>query len=365
MSLPSPAAPTGDRFATVSETDYGAPLFIATILTLAFTFLVLIVRITVVKWRTWSLDDLVLVCATIVGLGQWISIFIAYDNGLGKDTSMVDSGDLPRMAKFFFASRTLLVIALCLSKCSLVLTIRALFTRDLKTQWQVSNIAIGTICAWGAASALTISVDCSPNYVVLGQQNVKCANHVIRLRAIFISDVMLECAIVILPALFLISVSMAWNRKLLVTVAFAFRLPTVACIIAYLIASTRFLSSNRTGVNITATVIWQQVLLGYSLMSVTIPTLKSFVRGFTTGGMGFSKNINTNIGSSQHSQRNIATIQLNMLSKNSSARSALTRTAPDPMPVLMRSRSVSHLSESLAQDYSSVTSQGSRQVMIR
>ncbi|KAH8708381.1 hypothetical protein GQ44DRAFT_691168 [Phaeosphaeriaceae sp. PMI808] len=355
MSLPSAAAPTGYRFAVVSETDYGAPIFIAAVITLVFTFLVLIVRITIVKWHRWSLDDLVLVCAKIVGLGQWISIFIAYHNGLGKATSMVDSRDLPHMAKFFFASRILLVIALCLSKCSLLLTIRALFTYELKRQWWASNIAIAVICAWGAASALTISVDCSPNYIVLGQQNVECANHVTRLLAIFISEVMLECVIVILPAIFLTSISMRCNEKVLVIVAFAFRLPVVACIIAYLVASIRFLSSNRTGVNIAATAIWQQVLLGYALMSATLPMLRKFMQNFTTGGMGFSQDTNVNMGSNQHSQRITTAVQMSVLSKKPTATSIHATTAPDPRPVSTRSRSGSHLSEGIAQDSSSVT----------
>jgi hypothetical protein len=117
------------------------------------------------------------------------------------------------------------VLSLCLSKCSLLLTIRALFTYEFKRQWWASSIAIATICAWGLASALAISVDCSPSFVVLGQQNVRCTNHVTRLLAIFISEIMLECAIVLLPALFLISINMAWSEKILVILAFAFRLP--------------------------------------------------------------------------------------------------------------------------------------------
>jgi hypothetical protein len=65
MPLPSPAPPTGNRFATVTQTDHGALIFIAAILTLVFTFLVLVARIAAIKWRRWDLDDLVLVCAKV------------------------------------------------------------------------------------------------------------------------------------------------------------------------------------------------------------------------------------------------------------------------------------------------------------
>jgi hypothetical protein len=65
MSLPTPAAPTGNRFAVVTETDYGAPIFIAALISSIFTFLVLIVRIAFVKWHRCGLDNLILVCAKV------------------------------------------------------------------------------------------------------------------------------------------------------------------------------------------------------------------------------------------------------------------------------------------------------------
>ncbi|OAL45868.1 hypothetical protein IQ07DRAFT_683781 [Pyrenochaeta sp. DS3sAY3a] len=355
MSLPAPAAPTGNRFALVTETDYGASIFIAALISSIFSFLVLAVRIAFVKWRRWSLDDLILVCAKILGLGQSISIFIAYHDGLGKATFTVDTHDLAYMSKLFVASRIFLVLSLCLSKCSLLLTIRALFTFEFKTQWWACSIGIAAICVWGLASALAISVDCSPTFVVLGQQNVRCPNHVTRLLAIFISDIVLECAIVLLPALFLIGINMAWSEKTLVIMAFAFRLPIIACTVAYLIASIRFLSSNKTGVNIAAPVIWQQVLLGYSLMSATLPMLRKFVLNFTTGGMGFTQDASVHMGSSQNSQQMPTTVRMSVLSKKPSATSLRAAAAPLPNPISTRSRSGSHVSEGVAQDSSSVT----------
>ncbi|KAF1948948.1 hypothetical protein CC80DRAFT_283254 [Byssothecium circinans] len=367
MPLPSPAPLTGNRFATVTKTDHGAPIFIAATLGLVFSFLVLFVRITVIKWHRWGLDDLVLVCAKTIGLGQWICIFISYHNGLGKAISIVDPGDLPHMAKAFFASRILLVIALCLAKCSLLLSIRTIFTVDLKKQWLTSNITIAIVCAWGAASALAISVNCSPNYVVSGPQNVQCPNHISRLRAIFILEALLESTIVVLPVIFLIGSNMAWSRKLLVAVIFSLRLPTVAFIIVYLVTSTRFISNDSTGVGIADTAVWQQVLLGYSLMSVTIPMLKQFVTDFTTGGMGFSKTpTDTHNGSSQNTKPQSSTaVELSVFSKKSSATVPLPSRATEPAKLLRRSRSASHVSEDVAPDFSSVVSHSSRQRMIQ
>ncbi|KAF2272758.1 uncharacterized protein EI97DRAFT_504008 [Westerdykella ornata] len=366
MSLPSPAPPTGNRFATVTKTDHGALIFIAAILALVFSFLVLFVRFTIVKWRRWGLDDLVLVCAETIGLGQSICIFISYHHGLGKAISIVDVGDLAHMAKGFFASRILLILALCLAKCSLLLSIRTIFTVDLKKQWLTSNITIAIVCAWGAASALAVSVNCSPNYVVSGPQHVQCPNHINRLRAIFILEAMLEFTIVVSPTIFLIGSNMAWSRKVLVAVIFSLRLPTVAFIIVYLVTSTRFISNNSTGVGIADVAVWQQALLGYSLMSVTIPMLKKFVNDFTTGGMGFSKTPHgTHNGSSQNTRQQSTALELSVLSKNSRATVPLPSRAIEPTRLLRRARSASHVSEGIAGDFSSVESYGSRQRIIQ
>jgi hypothetical protein len=65
MSLPSPAAPTGNRFALVTPDNNSAPIIIVTILSLAFSFLVFAVRLLVVKWRRLALDDAVLALAHV------------------------------------------------------------------------------------------------------------------------------------------------------------------------------------------------------------------------------------------------------------------------------------------------------------
>ncbi|KAK7178454.1 hypothetical protein PSPO01_15502 [Paraphaeosphaeria sporulosa] len=366
MPLPSPAPPTGNRFATVTQTDHGGPIFIAAVLAVVFTFLVLFVRITVVKWRRWDVDDIVLICASTIGLGQWIAIFIAYHHGLGKAIDTVGPRAVSHIAKAFFASRILLVIALCLSKSSLLFTIRTIFTAHLKKQWLTSNIAIAVVCAWGAASALGLSVNCSPDFVVSGPQNVQCPNHVSRLRAVFIIEAILESVIVVLPAVFLAHSDMAWRRKLLVVVIFSLRLPTVAFIIAYLVTSTRFVTSGSAGVGIADTAIWQQVLLSYSLMSVTMPMLKRFVEDFTTGGMWFRMDTHsTTTGSAHNTKPQSTALQLTALSKKSAASCPLPGAAAEPTTALRRSRSASHVSEDIVPDFSSVASQSSRQQMIR
>jgi len=99
MSLPQPAAAGGNRFALVTPDDNSAPLIIVTILALIFSFLTFAARIFAVKWKSYGADDHVLGVAHIVAVGQWVTMFLALHNGLGRSFSTLKEGELSRMLK--------------------------------------------------------------------------------------------------------------------------------------------------------------------------------------------------------------------------------------------------------------------------
>jgi hypothetical protein len=68
--------------------------------------------------------------------------------------------------------------------------------------------------------------------------------------------------------------------KVTVVAAFAFRLPCVVLSSLHGVAIHSFITSNDHGLSIANRLLWQQVVLGYALVSATIPTLKSFIRGY-------------------------------------------------------------------------------------
>lgn len=99
MSLPQPAAAAGNRFALVTPDDNSAPLIVVTILVLIFAFLIFALRIFIVKWKSYGADDCFLGLAHIGGVGQWIAIFVALRNGLGKSFSTLQEEEILRMSK--------------------------------------------------------------------------------------------------------------------------------------------------------------------------------------------------------------------------------------------------------------------------
>jgi hypothetical protein len=59
----------------------------------------------------------------------------------------------------------------------------------------------------------------------------------------------------------------------------------------HLTTYSSFINHDRPLISITNTIVWQNILLSYSLMSCTIPTLKGFLKGLTTGGVGYTEDI--------------------------------------------------------------------------
>lgn len=68
--------------------------------------------------------------------------------------------------------------------------------------------------------------------------------------------------------------------KVTVVAAFAFRLLSAIFAALHAVWISRYASAADPGLAIANVLVWQQVHLGYSLIASTIPTLKSFIRGY-------------------------------------------------------------------------------------
>lgn len=357
-ALPLPAAPTGNRFALVTSVNNSAPIIIVTILSLAFSFLIFAVRLLFVKWRRLALDDAVLALAHVVGVGQWSSVFVALNNGLGKNLALVTGTEQARMASAVLASRTLFLVSLFLSKLSVLLVIRSLFSWERRRKKLATHLAILVVALWGFAAALTLSVRCSPDYV-LGRGEAQCLNHLVRLKAIMVVDILTESAIFVLPLVFLNGLHMATRKKNLVVIAFSSRLPLIIFSILYLRFQSNYIRISSSGTAIVPVILFQEIYLGYSLMSATIPCLKSFVQGFTTGGVGYERDepwlFSTSSSRDRFKMRSIA------------KKLPLPTLPPEPLPMPQPAKfPSSRLQDSIdtTEGGRSLRSQGSQQPMI-
>ncbi|KAH8811109.1 hypothetical protein F5884DRAFT_265992 [Xylogone sp. PMI_703] len=284
-ALPLPAEPTGNRFALVTPDDNSAPVLIVTILSLIFTTLIFAARLLIVKWKRHGYDDGLLALGHLSALGHWIAIFFALQKGLGKSLRIISAGQQAVIGKALLTGRALLFPSIYFSKLSILLIIRSLFNWETRWKRLLLDAAIFVVTLWGIGATLATSISC-PVYNTLDENN-PCSGQALRLRVVLILDMVTEGIIFGLPVVFIYTFEIADSYKLLVIAAFASRLPLLAFSTMYLLSWTSYIATNSTGTAIVPAIIWQEIFIGYSLMSATIPCLKSFVEDFRTGGMRY------------------------------------------------------------------------------
>lgn len=122
-----------------------------------------------------------------------------------------------------------------------------------------------------------------------------------RLYLIVIVNLVEEACIIILSSYLWLRLQMRKATKFVVFGLFAFRAGYVewsqgqlnmsgnddcrvaAILIGYLLAFTRYHTRVQDSAGIVTPLMWQEALLGYSLISATIPTMKRFLGRFATG----------------------------------------------------------------------------------
>lgn len=169
-------------FAEITSTDRAGVVYVAAILSLLYSASTLVARF-LIKYHSLGLDDWAILAATIAALGQYIAIFVPLKNGLGISSSVLAQDTAEILGSGVMASQIMFIIAVALTKLSVVLFIKRLLTQNLRGAWWAANITIGLTAAWGIASVLAISVGCSPASAVLEPQS--CAGKVCSCRRNF------------------------------------------------------------------------------------------------------------------------------------------------------------------------------------
>ncbi|OCL11754.1 hypothetical protein AOQ84DRAFT_386610 [Glonium stellatum] len=281
-----------NRFSPITTDDHAGLLWITAILCLIYSLISFTVR-GHVKWNLYGVDDAFLAAATVAHLAQTIAVFIGLNQGLGK-SGTVDTSDHTESGEATFAGVILFITAIWLSKFAVLSLMIRIFARDIPGQKIFSTVIYSLFAAAGLASILGFSVQCSASSYLDSSASELCKSQMSRWRLITILDGGSEIILVLIPAVMVYPLQMAFNLKFQVTLAFAFRLPLIALSILHLhyIPPTlnHTLSRSTSFVAIPALLI-QQIQLCWSLLSATIPNLRSFMKSFHSGfgmdmGMG-------------------------------------------------------------------------------
>ncbi|TID26479.1 hypothetical protein E6O75_ATG00972 [Venturia nashicola] len=281
-SSPGASSTTLPGLAPITDTNKAGILWIASLLSGIYAILAILVR-WYQKRKCFGIDDWICLAATIVGMGSFVAIYIALSQGLGKSTDLLSAAALQDIGKTVFASRIALIAALCLSKCSVTCLIKRLFSQDMQTHRMLCDFVLAAIAFWGLSSIIGITIVCQPSEL-LDHRYASCGGQTLRWQLIGAFDSLTEVMIVILTLGLIWRLQMRLELKIKVVLAFVFRLPLLAIISIH----SRYIT-HAPQHNLSMTFIWlltiEQVQLGYSLISATIPNLKSFLMMFDTAVM--------------------------------------------------------------------------------
>ncbi|KAI4762874.1 hypothetical protein E4T52_05109 [Aureobasidium sp. EXF-3400] len=265
-------------FSPVSANDRAGILYVAAILSLIFSVITLIVRYHIQR-RTFGLDFWFIFAATIVALGQYAAIFVGLDNyALGKAVSLMSSSDLLNAARSAIASNCLFLIANALSKCSVIFFMKRLFSTDNRTARILCNSLLALVAVWVLASILALSISCGPATKFALEH--RCSGQITRWSLVATFDSLFEIAIFLLSIILVTPLQMTSEIKMSVIFAFCFRLIVAVFAIIHVYYIAQWSTSSDPSIAAVYSLLWQQVELGYALMAATIPTLRSFIRGY-------------------------------------------------------------------------------------
>ncbi|KAG9829778.1 hypothetical protein KCU98_g14036, partial [Aureobasidium melanogenum] len=265
-------------FSPVSTNDRAGILYVATILSLIFSVLTLIVRWHIQR-RTFGLDFWVIVAATVVALGQYAAIFVGLDHfALGKAVSLMSKSDQLDAGRSAVASIDLFLISNALSKCSVIFFMKRLFSTDNRTAKILCNGLLVSVAVWVLASILGLSISCSA--ATKFDLEHRCSGQITRWSIVTTFDSLFEIAIFLLSIILVVPLQMTTEIKLSVVFAFSFRLVVAIFAIIHVYYVSQWSSASDPGIATVYSLLWQQIELGYALMAATIPTLRSFIRGY-------------------------------------------------------------------------------------
>jgi len=157
----------------------------------------------------------------------------------------------------------------------------------MRAQWWAIQTCIYVIGILAFVSPAVITGACYPEKFLDGRPHAACKvigleNRVIALQVI---DLIQEVIITAVPIWICLSTKLSSQHRFMVFLGFGFRLTSVPLCILYTRSLIKFLHSGHDNIGVIPNLIWQQVLISYSLILATTPCLRIFIRRFRTGGI--------------------------------------------------------------------------------
>ncbi|EXJ59876.1 hypothetical protein A1O7_04023 [Cladophialophora yegresii CBS 114405] len=281
---------TGRRFSQITPDDHAGSVWIASILCLIYSVLTLALR-GHLRLRIYGMDDYIALAATLIQVGEVIAVMIGLNHGLGKTQLLLRPSEVTKASRATFTAQILFILSAAAAKASTLCLMMRLFNlsgprtgqklRQRVFYWIALAVMAG-VSLWAILSIVALAVNCSVPGSIRGNAG-SCAHQFLRWQLITAFDVVTEGVLILIVICVVWPVHLSFAMKCQVVLAFSFRLLVAVLSILHLHYIAEYTGSDNPGIAIVPVVAIQQVQLCWSLISATIPNLKSFVKSFSSG----------------------------------------------------------------------------------
>ncbi|WPH02745.1 Hypothetical protein R9X50_00561300 [Acrodontium crateriforme] len=269
-------------FSPISPDDHRGILWIASILSLIFVLLTLTARI-YVRLHMLGPDDYSIIGAVFLGIVQFVLIFVGLPLGLGTSRQAVRNGDRSDAGRTFLASQMLYILAIYTTKVSVLLATERLLAHDMTRMRKVCHAVRVAVAVFALGSLLAVGIECSGGSLILGTSERRCNALVSRWVAISAMDGVSEIIVLVTFCMIVWPLQMKTRMKATLTLLVGLRLMGPIFTALYTASLSAFGGNANPSVAIIAPLVWQQVALGYNLMSALVTALLAFLKNFHTG----------------------------------------------------------------------------------
>ncbi|MCJ1485909.1 hypothetical protein MMC06_006084, partial [Schaereria dolodes] len=279
--------------AIITATDHSGWVIIGTAFSLSLALLSGGIRYFIrrVISPPFGYDDISIGVATAALVIQSSVVFHSISQGLGKSGELLSTEQLVHIGKCAYVSDIFFVLAVWLSKCSVIYFLLRLTPNKVHTR--IFNGFIGAMTVWLVLSIFLVTLRCnlSHPWIVIGES---CPGLLARWQVIGVLNIVTEL-IVFSGSIFLIwGLRVSFSKKAAIVIAFGIRLPIIIVIVFRIHTFNRALHANNLVLAQAPYVIWTQVEVAYAVMSATLICLRSLVSSLNTNYGAFDRNTTTN-----------------------------------------------------------------------
>ncbi|KAF4460890.1 hypothetical protein FALBO_12326 [Fusarium albosuccineum] len=274
MATASEAAPP---FYPLTQENHSALVVVTAVIFFIYSLLgiigKLIIRLNITSMKDF---DLVLLASTLLYFVQTCCVIAACNNGLGEHRDAVSDANFDRFSKLIYASRILALLVSASTKISLCLLIRQISNQG---GLNLANLILGgVVIAWAITGIFATAFQCPLPQPWLAISNVHCPSQGPIYIYSGIMNILTDIALCVLPVAMMWEVQTSPKRKAIVMALFGTRLIVPIVTIPTLSNATYlFSSSDDVTWQAVSSMIWAQISLGLSVLTVCIPSLKGVI----------------------------------------------------------------------------------------